>query len=492
MKKTMKRQIAITFIGLVIVILFVSLLINRRFLGTYYIANKQSGLEEVYRELNAAVKNGRLTEESTIQRLNRKVEMGNFSFVVLLKNGAQLTATPNEQKTKELTIQLTGYLLDKNQQNGTLMKESESYQIRSSRDVRNGEEYLEMWGVLSSGENFIIRSPLDSINQSVLLSNRFLTYIVLVVALLSSVVVWIFAKRFADPIMELAVLSAKMADLDFDAKYTSGGQNEIGILGQNFNVMSEKLEQTISELKTANYELQKDIEKKEKIDQMRTEFIGNVSHELKTPIALIQGYAEGLKEGVSDDAESRAFYCDVIMDEANKMNRMVKNLLTLNQMEFGDEEIVFSRFDIVELIQGVIQYNEILIRQKEADVRFAYTEPVYVWADAFKAEQVFVNYFSNALQHLDGEHIIDVRLEEQADKGTVKISVFNTGKPIPQEDVDRVWEKFYKVDKAHTREYGGNGIGLSIVKAIMEAFHCDYGVKNYENGVLFWFELEAR
>ncbi len=492
MRKTMKRQIATTFIGLVVVILFISLLINGQFLGRYYISNKQAGLIDVYEELNDVVKNSDLTSASAIEKLNQIVETGNFSFVVLLENGGELTATPNQQKTEELKIQLSGYLLEKNQQVGELLKSNDNYEIHSSHDVRNGEAYLEMWGTLAGGEYFIVRSPLESIQQSVLLSNRFLTYIVLGVALLSSVLVWFFAKRIADPIMELAVLSAKMADLDFDAKYTSGGKNELGILGQNFNAMSEKLEQTISELKTANYELQKDIENREKIDQMRTEFIGNVSHELKTPIALIQGYAEGLKEGISDDAQSREFYCDVIMDEAKKMNQMVRNLLTLNQMEFGDEETVFARFDIVELVRGVIQSNEILIRQREADVRFSQKESVYVWADEFKAEQVFENYLSNALNHCDDEKVIDVKIKENEEKGTVKISVFNTGKQIPEEDIDRIWEKFYKVDKARTREYGGNGIGLSIVKAIMEAFHCDYGVENYENGVLFWFELEAR
>ena len=123
------------------------------------------------------------------------------------------------------------------------------------------------------------------------------------------------------------------------------------------------MESTISELKKANNSLQKDIEQKDKLEKMRNEFLGNVSHELKTPIALIQGYAEGLKEGVNEDAESREFYCDVIMDEASKMNQMVKNLLTLNQLEFGDEDIVFERFNLTALVKGVLQSMEIMADQ---------------------------------------------------------------------------------------------------------------------------------
>ena len=262
------------------------------------------------------------------------------------------------------------------------------------------------------------------------------------------------------------------------------------MLGSNFNRMSEQLEKTVSELKRANNQLQKDIEQKEKIEDMRNEFLGNVSHELKTPIALIQGYAEGLKEGVNDDPESREFYCDVIMDEAGKMNRMVRNLLTLNQLEFGSDEVQFERFDIVSLVRGVIASCEILIQQADATVDFIADEKLFVWADEFKTEQVMRNYLTNAIHHVENERRIEVRIVSV--DGKARVTVFNSGKPIPEEDLPKLWDKFYKVDKAHTREYGGNGIGLSIVKAIMESFHQKYGVRNFDNGVAFWFELDAK
>ena len=152
--------------------------------------------------------------------------------------------------------------------------------------------------------------------------------------------------------------------------------------------MSETLEETISELKTANVSLQQDIEKKEQIDEMRKEFLSNVSHELKTPLALIQGYAEGLKECINDDAESRDFYCDVIMDESEKMNHMVKQLLTLNQLEFGNDTVEMTRFDITELIDGVIQSASIMAAQKQVNIEFYREGPVYVWGDEFKVEEV--------------------------------------------------------------------------------------------------------
>lgn len=254
--------------------------------------------------------------------------------------------------------------------------------------------------------------------------------------------------------------------------------------------MSEQLEKTISELKTANNQLQHDIEQKEKLEDMRNEFLGNVSHELKTPIALIQGYAEGLKEGINDDPESTEFYCNVIIDEAGKMNRMVKNLLILNQLEFGSDEVEFERFDIVKLVKGVIASCDILIQQAEANIDFIAGESAYVWADEFKTEQVVRNYLTNAIHHAENEKRIEVKIIRT--EGKVRVSVFNSGKPIPEEDIPKLWDKFYKVDKAHTREYGGNGIGLSIVKAIMESFHQGYGVKNYVQWSRILIELDAK
>ncbi len=493
MKKSIRRLIATTFIGLVAGIMCVSILINSQFLAKYYIKYKQSTLIDVYENMQQAVKNNGSSYKGMAEELGQIVETGNISFLIMSGDNQQLiTSTSNEYQTEEMRSQLLGYLFNINQTRGELLKESKNYQIRSAKDVMNGDEYIEMWGYLSDDSSFICRTPLESIRESAALSNRFFLYITLVMLALGSVFVWYFSRRIANPILELAALSKRMANLDFDAKYTSGGQNEIGVLGENFNIMSEKLEQTISELKNANYELQKDIEKKEKAENLRTEFIGNVSHELKTPIALIQGYAEGLKEGILEDPESRTFYCDVIVDEAGKMNKLVQNLLTLNQLEVGREEVAFERFDIMEMIKGIVQSCEILIQQKGADVRMDQTLSVFVWADEWKVEQVFRNYFSNALNHLDGEKVIDIRVQVNEEKGTARISVFNTGKQIPKEDIDQIWNKFYKVDKARTREYGGNGIGLSIVKAIMDSFQKEYGVINYNNGVQFWFELDVR
>lgn len=484
MKVSLRRQMTVVFIGLLVFILGAVFVVNTGFLGQYYVSHKVQDLLDAYASVSTVLEQGSLSEQST--EILYEAEKANIDLAIVNSNAETLLSTAKDGS--QLFIQLFMNLYGRNEVPSTILEQTDNYILCRTTNP-DDMDYLEMWGEFSDGSFFMMRSPLESIRESAALANQFLIYLGLTGIILGGVLVWLFARRITRPIMELATLSEKMAGLDFDEKYTSGGSNEIGILGENFNKMSLQLEQTISELKTANNQLQQDIEQKEKIENMRNEFLGNVSHELKTPLALIQGYAEGLKEGVNDDPESREFYCDVIMDEAGKMNRMVKNLLTLNQLEFGSDEVEFERFDVTGLVKGVISSCEILIQQAEATVSFIGDETVYVWADEFKTEQVVRNYLTNAIHHVENERQIEVRVIRREDK--VRVTVFNSGKPIPEEDVPKLWDKFYKVDKAHTREYGGNGIGLSIVKAIMESFHQNYGVNNFDNGVEFWFELDA-
>ena len=426
---------------------------------------------------------------SVINGIISRTERANIDIVVTDSSGKSTFSTlaENDPRLSQMIRDVVRQDIDAN----TVLEQTDSFTIYRSTagSDLNNVEYLRMWGIFSDGSWFVMQSPLASIQESASLANRFLIYLGSVGIILGGVLIWLFSRRITQPVMQLARLSQEMANLNFDARYTGSGRDEIGVLGSNFNKMSEQLEKTISELKRANNKLQMDIEQKEKIEEMRNEFLGNVSHELKTPIALIQGYAEGLKEGINEDPESREFYCDVIMDEADKMNHMVKNLLTLNQLEFGADEVQFERFDIVSLVRGVIASCEILAQQAGASVDFVADEKLDVWADEFKTEQVIRNYLTNAIHHAENEKRIEVRIRREGKNA--HISVFNSGRPIPEEDVPKLWDKFYKVDKAHTREYGGNGIGLSIVKAIMESFHQKYGVRNFNNGVEFWFELDA-
>jgi signal transduction histidine kinase len=222
---------------------------------------------------------------------------------------------------------------------------------------------------------------------------------------------------------------------------------------------------------------------------MRKEFVYSVSHELKTPIALIRGYAEGLKININKDEENKDYYCDVIMDETIKMNKIVKQLLELSYLESGTVYLEREDFHIMELVGSFMKKNTMLIREKNIQVLVDSEEDILVNADYDRAEQVLFNYINNAVNHVDIKRIIRIRVEKIYNKA--RITVFNSGSHIPADSLEKIWMSFYKVDKARTREYGGTGLGLSIVRAIQEAHRNNCGVCNVENGVEFWFELDV-
>ncbi len=491
MKISMRKQLALIFTGLMAAVLLTCMLANLFLQEDFYYIRKTEALEEAYEILNEGIDGtGRIADDKMAEFNSLRLS-NNIIFVITNRIFEKVMWT--EMSAADLRIfvgRLNGYILGIDvDQNASMLEQTDSYVIRKKYDNALGTDYLEMWGTLDAGFYFMMRIAMAGIRDSVGITNEFIRYVCIIGIVVSTLIILWVTGRVTKPIHELTELSKRMADLDFNVRYTSGGKNEIGQLGEHFNQMSEKLEQAYSQLMTANNELQRDIEKKTKIDEMRREFLSNVSHELKTPIALVQGYAEGLKECINDDPESREFYCDVIMDEAGKMNQLVRKLLTLNQLEEGNEQVEMERFDIVPLIRNKIQSVSILAQQKDVRILYSGEEMLPVWGDEFKVEEVLTNYLSNAMNHADGERRIEVCAVQAENKA--RISVFNTGTPIPEKDVPQIWDKFYKVDKARTREYGGSGIGLSIVRAIMESFHQKYGVKNYEDGVEFWFELEC-
>jgi signal transduction histidine kinase len=232
------------------------------------------------------------------------------------------------------------------------------------------------------------------------------------------------------------------------------------------------------------------------MDERRKEFLSSVSHELKTPIALIQGYAEALEERVVTDEENRDYYYHVISDEADKMNTLVKKLTSLNNLEAGHDELYWEEFDIVALARSVIQRGQSLPGAEDLEFQFAGPDEAWVTADDFLIEEVVFNYITNAIHYARDRKLIRVTIREieagGGDAGSrIRVEVFNSGSYLNDEEKERVWESFYKADKSRSREYGGSGLGLSVVRAVMERHQSAYGVENIEDGVSFWFELQA-
>ena len=357
----------------------------------------------------------------------------------------------------------------------------------------NGLNSILLEGKLDNGKTLYIQVSIDAIEESVTISNNLLLIMGLVIIIIAAIIASFISTSFTKQILQLNEITKKMANLDFSEKYKlTDTEDEIDELGSNINTMSDKLEKTIRQLRSNNNQLEKDIEEKAKIDDMRKQFISDVSHELKTPIALIQGYSEGLLENVNSDESSRKHYAEIILDESNRMDKLVKQLLELMRIEYGKMEFHDDKFDICEMIREVIRRCKMMSNEKGVEVEFNNSQSIYVYADAFYIEQVFTNYITNAIKHVEdiyGEKQINVKTRINKEKNTVRISVFNTGKPIDEEYIDKIWGRFYKIDESRNREDGGSGIGLSLVKAIMTNYDSKYGVKNKDNGVEFYFEI---
>ncbi|MCR4598783.1 MAG: HAMP domain-containing histidine kinase [Acetatifactor sp.] len=485
-KHSIRRRFALIFLILMISVIFLCWLVNTLFLEKYYLRSKTNVIYSAYLSIKMASENNNFTSNEFRKELEHAFTKNNISAYVMDETSNMKYVSDNGGE--RLEMQLFGYLLGYPFGDElVILREESDYRIQ--RMHRGDNVYLEMVGRLSTGVSFIMSTPLESIEESADLANRFFFYVGVIGTFLGGVIIWFVTGRITKPILSLNEISERMVNLDFDAKYEGKAKNEIGLLGENMNKLSQSLEKNISDLKSANNELTRDIEKKDKIDEMRREFLSNVSHELKTPIALIQGYAEALQEGIGEDPESKDYYCEVIVDEAAKMNQIVQKLMTLNQLEFGREVAQMERFELTSLIQNALSQSEILAQKNGIKIELSAAEEVHVWADAFMTEEVFQNYLSNAIHYCSGEKKIKISVEHKED--TVRISVFNTGATIPEESLPLLWDKFYKVDKARTREYGGSGVGLSIVKAMMESMNQGYGVLNEADGVTFWFELEC-
>lgn len=511
MKRSMKTRLVAIFVVTIVIIIGVISLANVVLLPYFYQSNKVSQMQGVYSRVINICENvdwNKMDSEQKdtiydkLDQLSSNTNMSIYLVQIRVYQGsgdiaelAYVYPSDSERLQQVTKNQLDKYVKSiyfgqKLDDNCKMITQTANYSMYNVYDTRVDSNFLELTGKMPDNYWIYLRSNYQSIQESASVSNQFMLYVGMIVMIAGVFIMYFVSNQYTKPILRLAAHAKNMQKLDFSTRYKDNRDDEIGVLGNSMNALSDRLEKTISELKTANNELQLDLQRRSEQEQMRQEFLANVSHELKTPIALIQGYAEGLQENINDDAESREFYCEVIIDEADKMNRMVKKLLTLNQLEFGNDQVIMERFDMTELIRGVANSTRILMEQKGIRLELENSEEAWVWGDEFKVEEVITNYMSNAINHADGEKLIRVFYTRSEDK--LRVSVFNTGQPIPEEDIEKIWVKFYKVDKARTREYGGSGIGLSIVKAIMDSFHQRCGVINHEDGVEFWMELGTK
>ena len=484
--KSVRFKLFFTMCVVILVIILSLVLINSIVLENFYIYSKTATIKQVYQKVNDYynTENTNVDLETELKKIAYK-----NNFDILIKTDTNLIIFTSDREF----LSSTYILKDINEIKSKSIEENETkINVKVTTDEVNNISYMFLTGILDNGYVLYIRMPISPIEESVKISNTVLLMIGGITLVVAGIIASFISRKFTNPILQLNDIANKMAKLDFSKKYRiTDTEDEINELGRSINTMSDKLEATIKELQKNNIELEKDIEEKSKIDEMRKQFISDVSHELKTPIALIQGYAEGLIENVNSDEESRKFYAEVILDENNKMDKLVKQLLELMKLEYGKREFDNEKFNINELINEVLRKCSVMINEKNIKVYFENKEPIYVYADEFYMDQIITNYLTNAIKHaeeVEKETKIEIKVEKVGNK--IRVSVFNTGENIPEEDLQRIWGRFYKIDSSRNRQDGGSGIGLALVKAIMNNYQNEYGVKNKKNGVEFYFDMD--
>lgn len=359
-------------------------------------------------------------------------------------------------------------------------------------DKDDGNKFTIIEGTLKNGYKVYFKINYYEINDYLKVTNIILTCIGIIVLIIVNIFAVTISRNIRKPYDELNRITKKMSNLDFSERYRKNDTNdEINILGSNINVLSDKLEDTIHDLKSNNTMLEKDIEEKSQVENMRNQFISDVSHELKTPIGLIQGYSEGLIENVNDDPESRKFYAEVIRDESIKMDAMVKKLLELMKLENSNNQLKDEEFNLRDLIDEEIKRETVNISDRKIELEVDTPKKIMVYADPEYIEQIINNYLNNAIKHCEeknGEKKIIIRTEKQKNH-KLRLFIYNSGKNIDEEYKNKIWDRFYRIDSARDRQEGGTGIGLSLVKAIMNNYKNKFGFENYDNGIEFYADI---
>ncbi len=348
-------------------------------------------------------------------------------------------------------------------------------------------QYIVYGKDFENGYHIEITAQKDPIQENAALATRVTTVITVLALLLALGFISGYSKRFTKPLIEMSNVTTRLAKLDFSEKCNINRSDEIGALADNINSVSDSLNNALSELRDKNAQLMVDIEKERRIEKMRADFISSASHELKTPIAVIRGYAEGLKLNIDSGNDGASEYCDIIMHEADRMNMLVLNMLEQSLYSSGVKAPDIKEFSVNTFVEEFLKITTPIFEEKGVTATYFSEEDITAFADESQMTTVLSNIVLNACSHASGEKRIEITAEKSGEE--VKLSVFNTGSRVDDKDKDGIFTAFYRADKAHSRAEGRFGLGLSIVKSITDNHNCKCGFENKENGVTFWFTM---
>ncbi|WP_105615264.1 sensor histidine kinase [Vallitalea okinawensis] len=361
--------------------------------------------------------------------------------------------------------------------------------FRISSTLQGELRALELIINLEDGRVIQLQKPIAIVKENVNASNNFIFIVSMITILIEGILLYVAVGRLTQPIRDLHKQTMKIASLDFSGRFDVQGEHEIARLGENINHISDELSMNIDALQTANEQLKLDVELLKRVDEMKNEFIAIASHEFKTPIGIIQSYADGIKYGIADSDDERGRYLDIILDESDRMANMVRDLVQIIKMQLKEFTLEKDEIILSELLSDLNMRYRKMMRDKKIVFTVKEAKGVSIMMDRLRIVQVIDNFISNACNHTPKGGSISIWTEDVKDG--IRINVKNTGSHIDEEKLNQIWDSFYRVDKARSREMGGTGLGLSIVKGIIQAHGGKYGAENTEDGIVFYIILSV-
>lgn len=489
-KQSIAKKLFLITALIMVIFIMIALIIQSVFFKGFYMMRKKNQIESSLSKIEQSYVKAKSNKEA-VNIINNFEGSSQYKVIILNSDGSPKYISNLNFEREEIFKHgyITGLIISLNENNILSDVKNKNDSVIYTSDARNMKirslvcaKYIK-----DKNEFLILIGSLQPVNEAMMVTRQFYIYIfaggILVIILLS----FVFSNIVSKSLIKINKTAAKMANLDFSEKCEVKSKDEVGNLAASLNTLSENLQNALGSLKQANAKLTEDIEKERNLEKMRKEFIAAVSHELKTPISLIEGYTEGIKDGVFDENET-GNYLDLIIDESYKMANLVEDMLDLSQLESGNFKLVKDKFYLDELIRTTLKKYNVLMSEKNITLKCNLLDNIPVTADWDRIEQVMNNYLGNAIKHTGNNGNISINmLDEESD---IVVEVINTGNIIPDGEMENIWEKFYKIDKSRNRKLGGTGIGLSIVKNIMILHGGSYGVGNTNDGVKFYFSLK--
>ena len=333
-----------------------------------------------------------------------------------------------------------------------------------------------------------VQTDLFVVQQATKVLLSILPYVILMVFLLSLLCAWLYTRYITRPIVRLSKISKQMAELDFSGQCSTEREDELGCLAQNLNSLSASLSTALNDLQIANQQLKTDIEKEQALERQRVDFFSAASHELKTPLTILKGHLAGMLNGVSG-YENHIEYMERSLAAVDRMEKLVKELLYVSKAE-ETQKTEYKTVDFAEILRVQVAAVADLLEEKKQHLEANIPTRLYCEVEQAQMERAIQNILVNAIRYSPSGELIRISLSET--HGTIRGEIENTGVRVPDDAIPHLFEAFYRADTSRNRNTGGTGLGLYIVRKVMEMHRANYGISNINNGVLFWFELPCK